>query len=102
MGLVQGNVKYYLTDVLAKCHETKSTVYSTVLNIVITVLLITVGTTILYTCYKSKPSKEEEYNKMIHDQQYVLEQIRFYNQMQGEKKSSSKITDLPNGGPMDF
>ena len=92
MGLVQGNVKYYLSTVLANCHETKSTVYSFILNIVITIIFITITATILYSCYKRKPSKEEEYNKSIRDQQYIVEQIRFYKD---QMKSSSAITDLP-------
>jgi len=92
MNLIQSNVKYYVGEILSKCHERKITIYYWIFNIFVLTLFLTGTFCILYYCYKRKPSNEELRQKMIMDQQYILEQIRFY---QGQMKSSSEITDLP-------
>jgi hypothetical protein len=92
MSLIQSNVKYYVGEVLSKCHERKTNVYFWVLNVVVLVLFVSGTAFILYCCYKKKPCEEEKKKRMLRDQQYVLEQIKFY---QGQKQSMSAITDLP-------
>jgi hypothetical protein len=92
MSLIQSNVKYYLEDILTKCHDQKTTIYYWSLNIGVLTIFIVVIFCILYYCYKQKPTEEELREKMIREQQYVLQQIRFY---QGMTKTTSQITDLP-------
>jgi hypothetical protein len=92
MPLVQPDVKYYIGGILSECHERKITLYRWILNITVFSLFVLVTGGILYGCYKTKPSVEEVNNRMIRDQNYVLQQIRFY---QNQPKTSSAITDLP-------
>lgn len=92
MNLIQSNVKNYISEVLTKCHEKRITIYYWVLNLSVLFIFLTGVGILLYACYKQKPTKEELRKKMIMEQNYILEQIRFY---QGQMKSSSEITDLP-------
>jgi hypothetical protein len=92
MTLIQPNVKYYIDDILSKCHEKKTTLYYWIFNITIVFIFLSTTFCILYYRYKNKPSEQELREKMIRDQKYILEQIRFY---QGQMKTSSQITNLP-------
>ena len=92
MSLIQSNVRHYLCDILLKCHEKKTTIYYWVLNMsVLFIFTMTVGI-ILFVCYKQKPTDQELRQKMIQDQQYILQQIRFFKD---QSASMSNITDLP-------
>jgi hypothetical protein len=92
MNLIQSNVKYHIGDILSKCHEKKTTIYYLLLNVSVLTIFLVFTSCFLWVCYKSKPSDEELKEKLIRDQHYVLQQIRFY---QGQPKTTSAITDLP-------
>ena len=94
MSLIPDNVKYYIGEILSKCHETKTNTYYWIFNISVFSIFILVLSSVLYYCYTTKPSKEELQKKMIQDQQYILEKIRFYQTLRNENQSS-QITGLP-------
>jgi len=88
-------VKEYMYGVLNKCHENRVSIYMYVLNIsVVVVFLGTVGIILLY-CYKSKLTPEQQYEKRVRDQEYVLSKIRYYKDQQRVIDSRASITGLP-------
>jgi hypothetical protein len=54
----------------------------------------------LYFCYKRKLTPEQQYEKMMKDQAYILSKIRFYQNERIEHPLSS-ITSLPVVKPKD-
>jgi hypothetical protein len=92
--LVEPTVKYFISDALKKTHEYKMKTYSMVLNIVVGTLFFLIFGGFLYYRYRSKPSPEEHYNKMMRDQQIIMSKIHSY---QDDKKRAtfSDITNLP-------
>jgi len=93
--LIEPTSKYYMSEILHKCHENRVTIYQYALNIGIFVIFIIVVGLVLYYCYKSKLTPEEEYQKKIKEQEYVLSKIRFYKDHQRSIASKSDITSLP-------
>jgi hypothetical protein len=95
--LIEPSVKNYLFDTLHKCHTTRINIYYYALNIIVLVIFaILVGLT-LYYCYTQKPSEYERQQKMISDQEYVLNKIRFYQDQRtnDHEKQFSSISNLP-------
>ena len=93
--LIENSSKYYMSELLNKCHQNRVQVYQYSLNIGICIVFIIVTTLILYYCYRVKLSPEEEYQKKIKDQEYILSKIRFYKDQQRVINSKSDITQLP-------
>lgn len=92
--LVEPTAKYFISDALKKTHEYKMKTYSMILNVVVGTLFFLVFGGFLYYKYRSKPSPEEQYNKMMRDQQIIMSKIHSY---QDDKKRAtfSDITNLP-------
>lgn len=92
--LVEPTVKYFISDALKKTHEYKMKTYSLILNVVIGTLFFLVFGGFLYYKYRSKLSPEEQYAKMMKDQQIIMSKIHSY---QDDKKRAtfSDITNLP-------
>ena len=92
--LVEPTAKYFISDALKKTHEYKMKTYSMILNIVVGTLFFLVFGGFLYYKYRSKPSPEEQYAKMMRDQQIIMSKIHSY---QDDKKRAtfSDITNLP-------
>jgi hypothetical protein len=84
-----------MSEILNKCHETRVSTYVYSLNIGVFILFILVVGITLYCCYRSKLSPEEDYQKKIKDQEYILSKIRFYKDHQRAIQSKSDITALP-------
>jgi hypothetical protein len=92
-------------DILSKCHETKTTIYSWTLNISVLTTFLLVTFCILYFCHRNKPSPEELKKRMLRDQYYVLQQIKSYQQskntgnplsLNANTNAKTNITNLPN------
>lgn len=92
MSLIEPNVKNYLTRTLSNSHDYKTRIYSWVFNIVVLLLFLGIMGGILYYRYKAKPTEEESYHQIMRDQEYVLSQIRWY---QDQRVNTSTIADLP-------
>jgi len=92
--LIEPNVKYYLHDTLKRCREIRVTSYSTIFNLSILALFVGIFGLALYYCHTNKKTPEELRQKMIHDQEYILSKIRFY-QSEKHKATTSNLTNLP-------
>lgn len=96
--LIESNVKNYLQYSLHQCHANRVSIYMTALNIGIFVGFILFVGAILYFCYKTKRTPEEEYQRLMTDQEYILSKIRFYQEQQSRIQASG-ITNLPRLDP---
>jgi hypothetical protein len=63
-------------------------------NIFVFVLFAGIVGSVLYYCYKEKPTDYEKEQQLLRDQEIVLSKIRFAQEM-NEKRKTSGITDLP-------
>lgn len=93
--LIEPNVRNYLTSTLQSCRETRSNVYYLALNIGVFILFIGVFGSGLYYCYTQKKSPEEMQYKMVKDQEFILNKIRFY-QSSKQFETTSSISNLPS------
>jgi hypothetical protein len=95
--LTDYSTKYYLYNVLKKCHDHRVSIYYYVLNISVFVVFLGVTAAILYSCHKNKLTDHEKQVKMMRDQQYILSKIRYYKEdkKRDEETQYSGITDLP-------
>jgi hypothetical protein len=93
--LIEPTSKYYMSEILSKCHDTRVSVYQYSLNIGVFIVFIIVTSIVLYYCYRTKLTPEEEHNKSLKNQEYILSKIRFYKDHQRTIHSKSDITTLP-------
>lgn len=91
--LIDSNTKNFITNNLKSCHNTRVSYYSYILNCSILFTFILVVSVTLYYLSYYKRSKEEINEKMHKDQEYVLEKIKYYKEV--NKKDKSMITELP-------
>jgi hypothetical protein len=92
--LIEPSVKYHMYNTLGKCHDTRVSIYTWVLNIVVFLVFISITGITLYYCYTRRLTPEEKYNKMMRDQAYILSKIRFY-QNERVNMPLSSLTSLP-------
>ena len=96
--LIDTSTRTFAQYALQKCHENRIAVFTIALNIVVFVVFVSIFGLALYFCRKRKLTPEEEYYKMMRDQEYILAKIRFYQNdvLKPEQlKSSAPITHLP-------
>ena len=93
--LIEHGARSYMSDILNRCHSNRVNIYLYALNIGVFVFFVVIIFLVLYYCYKNKLTPEEEYQKKIKDQEYVLSKIRFYKEHQRNISSKSFITELP-------
>lgn len=95
--LVDDLSKHYIQDILKKCNQTRTNMYITLFNLFVLFGLVLIGGIVLYVLYRNRPDKNQSYNKMIKDQEYVLSKIRFYQEQQKKiSNASSLIDNLPS------
>ena len=92
--LIENSMRHHLSCSLKVCHDTRVSTYLTTLNITVFVIFVCVVCLTLYLCRKTKRSPEEEREKQIREQEYILSKIRFYQQHQ-QHINQSNITNLP-------
>lgn len=90
--LIDNESRNFLYNILHKCHLERVSVYTTLFNIIIFIIFISVFGIALYSCYKQKLTPEEIHQKMLRDQAYVFSKIKYY---QTEREKSRSITNLP-------
>jgi hypothetical protein len=93
--LIEPGSRSYMSEILHKCHENRVNIYLYSLNIGILFCFVLIVCLVLYYCYKTKMTPEEEYQKKIKEQEYVLSKIRFYKDHQRSIASKASITELP-------
>jgi len=92
--LVEPGAKYFLYNTLNQCHSNRVNIYSWVLNISVFLIFVGIFGAALYYCRKRKLTPEQEYQKMMKEQAYILSKIRFYQNERLDHPLSS-ITSLP-------
>lgn len=92
--LIESSIKNTLYQTLNKCHDMRVKYYSIFFNAAIFIIFVGITGVALYFCYKRKLTPEEQYDKMIMDQQYILSKIRFYQNERIDHPLSA-ITSLP-------
>ena len=93
--LIEQGAHLYMSSVLHNCHDNRVNIYLYVLNIGILILFISITCLILYYCYKTKTTPEENRQKLLNEQEYILSKIKFYKDHQRSINSRSSITGLP-------
>ena len=94
--LIESGASTYMNFILNKCHDTRTRIYLNSLNIIVFLGFCIIFGFALYYCYQRKLSPEQEMEKHVKDQEYILSKIRFYKEHQKHITESSKITQLPN------
>jgi anaerobic C4-dicarboxylate transporter len=97
--LIETGAVYYMSNVLNSCHSNRVNIYLYALNIGVFVLFVFIVCLILYNCHKSKLSPEQNYQKQLKEQEYILSKIRFYKEQQASIASRASITGLPTTDP---
>jgi hypothetical protein len=93
--LIEPKCRSYMSEILNKCHDNRVNIYLYSLNIGVLVSFSLVVFLVLYYCYKTKMNPEEEQQKRIKDQEYILSKIRYYKEHQRNIASKATITALP-------
>ena len=92
--LIENSMRHYLSSSLKVCHDNRVSTYLTTLNISVFVGFVLAVGLVLWFCRKTRRSPEEEREKRIREQEYILSKIRFYQDHQ-RHINQSNITNLP-------
>lgn len=93
--LIEQGAHTYMSGILNKCHENRVNIYLYVLNLSVLIVFCFGVSMILYYCYKKKLSPDEEYQKRLQEQSYILSKIKTYKEHQRSIASRASITGLP-------
>jgi hypothetical protein len=93
--LIEQGSRSYMSEILNKCHENRINIYLYSLNIGVLIVFVFVVFLVLYYCYRTKLTPEEEHQKKIKEQEYILSKIRYYKEHQRNIASKASITELP-------
>jgi anaerobic C4-dicarboxylate transporter len=93
--LIEYGAHSYMSGILNKCHQNRINIYLYILNLGVLVFFCLIVALVLYYCYKRKLSPDEEYEKRLKEQEYVLSKIKMYKEHQRSIASRSSITGLP-------
>lgn len=93
--LIENSAKSYMSGILNKCHNTRVSIYLYALNMGVLIVFCIVVGLVLYYCYKRKLTPEEEYQKRMKEQEYILSKIKTYKEHQRNISSRASITGLP-------
>ena len=93
--LIEQTAHSYMSNVLHKCHGNRVNIYLYALNCGVLILFILVTGLVLYYCHKTKTTPQENQQKLIKEQEYILSKIKYYKDHQRSIASKSSITGLP-------
>ena len=91
--LIDFGTKNFINNNLKICHDNRVSYYSYILNCSILFIFTSIVCVTLYFLSYYKKSKHEINEKMMKDQEYVLEKIKHYKET--SKKDKTLITELP-------
>ena len=97
--LIETGAVYYMSNVLNSCHSNRVNIYLYALNIGVLIIFLFVVGLILYYCHKNKLTPEENYQKQLKEQEYIMSKIRYYKDHQMSIASRASITGLPTTDP---
>ncbi len=91
--LIDYSTMNFIDNNLKSCHNNRISYYVYFFNFIVFFIFVLVVSCVLYflSTYKKNPYEVQE--KMIKDQEYILDKIKHYKDT--HKKKSSMITDLP-------
>jgi hypothetical protein len=92
--LIEPGVKYFLEETLKQCHIVKNKFNNIVLNIGLFIFFILSISIILFFKYKGNISEEEQKQKDLQKQKYILERIKSVQELK-KRESQELITGLP-------
>lgn len=93
--LIENGARTYMSGILNKCHTTRVSIYLYALNMGVLIGFVIVVGLVLYYCYKKKLTPQEEYQKKLKEQEYILSKIKVYKEHQRSISSRASITGLP-------
>ena len=93
--LIEQGAYSYMSNVLHKCHDNRVSIYLYLLNFGVLIVFLLCTGIILYCCYKHKSTPEENRQKMMKEQEYIVSKIKYYKDHQQNIASRSSITGLP-------
>lgn len=93
--LIEQGAYITMSNLLHKCHDNRVNIYLYLLNIGIFILFIVITGVILFYCHKTKTTPEENREKELKEQEYILSKIRYYKEHQRSIASKTSITGLP-------
>jgi hypothetical protein len=94
MVLIEPEVRHIIQAKLRECHEVRIGFYSRIFNIVLFITMVFGIALFVYLKWKYRPTDEQRKEKMKREQEYILSQIRFYQEQQ-RNASTTNITKLP-------
>ena len=95
--LIEASTKNFLFNTLKQCHTNRVNVYYYAFNAGVFILFVAVTCAILYRCSLNKPTDYERQQKLLHDQEYVMSKIRYYQSenSNADDQHISRVTNLP-------
>jgi len=92
--LTEPGVKYFLRETLKQCRNTKYTYYSTIFNVGLLILFISLLGTILMYKSKYKPTPQEIKERREQNEHYVLGKVKQLREKK-DREQNTIITNLP-------
>lgn len=93
--LIEPSTKYFLFNTLEQCHKTRVELYSTIWNVSIVVGFVLITGIILYLCFKRKRTPDENQQKLLKEQSYILDKIRSFKELDSYRTEHNSISKLP-------
>ena len=93
--LIENGARTYMSGILNKCHDTRVSIYLYALNLGVLIGFFLILCLVLYYCYKKRLSPDEEYQKRLREQEYIMSKIKVYKDHQRSISSRASITGLP-------
>lgn len=97
--LIDNSTGNYLYGTLKQCHENRVIAYSYALNIGVVLIFVLLGGFILYLCFQRKLTPDQEKQKLIQEQKYILEKIKALKEIKQNYYEEGSLTHLPLGEP---
>lgn len=92
--LIDNRTSNFIHDSLRRCHDIRVETYSYILNIAVIVFFSIISFIILYYCFTTKKTINEERMQYAKDQKYILDKIK---EIQIQKKWTEEfLTQLPS------
>jgi hypothetical protein len=93
--LIEPSTKYFLFNTLEQCHQTRVELYSTIWNVSIVVVFVLITGIVLYLCFKRKRTPDENQQRLIKEQSYILDKIRSFKELDSYRTEHNSISKLP-------
>ncbi len=97
--LIENQAGHYLFQTLKQCHEKRVVTYSFMWNVAIVSVFLLVAGLILVLLFRKKQTPDEQREKIIHDQKFILEKIKSLKEQKQYYLENDSITKMPIGEP---